>query len=227
MQITIPILEKTERDTEYSSYDQILRAKVIYGYLFKGMSHRALDSHYLGKDGNKSRGWQSMGILHCLGLTAKHKNLFDNLSLEEGINVIQNDQTQDYSLILQHLLLLKSQERPDSLDFLKQFEKAVLKSQKDSSEIRQKRLQTAVKKPSMVEVTITVFQRNPDVVAEVLTRTDGICEECKQPAPFLRKKDNSPYLEVHHRIPLASGGDDTVENAIALCPNCHRKMHFG
>lgn len=45
-------------------------------------------------------------------------------------------------------------------------------------------------------------------------------------APFLRKKDNSPYLEVHHIITLANGVDDTVENAIAVCPNCHRELHF-
>lgn len=223
MQITIPILEKTERDTEYSSYVPLLRAKVIYGYLFEGMSHRALDSHYLGKDGTKSRGWQSMGILHYLGLTAKHKKLFGDLSLEEGVDVIQKDETQDYSNILEHLLLLKSAERLDSSDYLNRFEKAVSVSQKDSSETRQHRLQNAAKKPSLLEVTTTV----PDVVAEVLVRADGVCEECKQPAPFLRKKDNSPYLEVHHRIPLASGGDDTVDNAVALCPNCHRKMHFG
>jgi len=34
-------------------------------------------------------------------------------------------------------------------------------------------------------------------------------------------------LEVHHKVPLAEGGDDTVENAIALCPNCHRHAHYG
>lgn len=55
----------------------------------------------------------------------------------------------------------------------------------------------------------------------------GICERCRKPAPFIRDNDNSPYLEVHHKIPLADGGDDTVENAIALCPNCHRQAHYG
>jgi len=48
-----------------------------------------------------------------------------------------------------------------------------------------------------------------------------------KPAPFLRKKDQSPYLEVHHMIQLADGGEDTTENAVALCPNCHRQLHFG
>ncbi|WP_442967956.1 HNH endonuclease [Rheinheimera sp.] len=36
-----------------------------------------------------------------------------------------------------------------------------------------------------------------------------------------------PYLEVHHRIPLAEKGEDTLENAIELCPNCHIQAHFG
>ncbi|WP_414449152.1 HNH endonuclease [Burkholderia sp. 22PA0099] len=49
---------------------------------------------------------------------------------------------------------------------------------------------------------------------------------CERPAPF-RRPNGSPYLEVHHRVRLADGGDDTVENAIALCPNCHREHHFG
>jgi 5-methylcytosine-specific restriction protein A len=26
-------------------------------------------------------------------------------------------------------------------------------------------------------------------------------------------------------IHLARGGPDCIDNAIALCPNCHRKMH--
>ncbi len=28
----------------------------------------------------------------------------------------------------------------------------------------------------------------------------------------------SPYLDLHHREPLAENGEDTVENAAALCP---------
>ena len=32
-------------------------------------------------------------------------------------------------------------------------------------------------------------------------------------------------MEVHHIKQLAKGGEDTLRNAVALCPNCHRKMH--
>jgi len=71
------------------------------------------------------------------------------------------------------------------------------------------------------------FIRNPNVVAEVLFRANGTCESCRQTAPFIRRTDYTPYLEVHHRTPLSENGDDSIENAIALCPNCHRKAHFG
>jgi 5-methylcytosine-specific restriction protein A len=70
------------------------------------------------------------------------------------------------------------------------------------------------------------YQRNPDVVAAVLERANGHCERCRNPAPFLRS-DGTPYLEVHHSIGLADGGPDTVANALALCPNCHRELHYG
>ncbi len=69
--------------------------------------------------------------------------------------------------------------------------------------------------------------RDPNVTAYVLQRAQGTCERCSCPAPFHRKSDGTPYLEVHHLEPLADGGADTVENACAVCPNCHREMHFG
>ena len=109
----------------------------------------------------------------------------------------------------------------------KTFQDEVKKSIADTSEARNKRLKIASKKPKKSNVTSTVYIRNPDVVAEVLKRANGVCERCHKNAPFIRKSDNTPYLEVHHKIQLAHGGDDTVENAEALCPNCHREAHFG
>jgi 5-methylcytosine-specific restriction enzyme A len=70
------------------------------------------------------------------------------------------------------------------------------------------------------------FLRDPNVIAWVLRAAEGHCEICSAPAPFLRH-DATPYLEVHHIRPLAEGGPDTVDNAVACCPNCHRNMHYG
>lgn len=76
-------------------------------------------------------------------------------------------------------------------------------------------------------VPVPQFIRDPKVVAFALKRAGGKCELCKNEAPFLSRKDGTPFLEVHHKITLASGGPDVPENTLALCPNCHRKAHYG
>lgn len=112
-------------------------------------------------------------------------------------------------------------------DIESNFNEQVNKAKNGSQEERRKRLSRANKRPRKVSTLVYVFERNPDVVAEVLSRARGYCEGCNAMAPFTRKSNQTPYLEVHHKVPLAEDGEDTVENAIALCPNCHRHRHFG
>lgn len=115
-----------------------------------------------------------------------------------------------------------------SLDFLTiDFDRQVKQSLNSSQPERLIRLQSADKYPTVIQRTVIAFNRNPDVVAETLFRANGKCERCKKAAPFLRQLDNSPYLEVHHIERLADGGEDTIDNTIALCANCHREAHFG
>ena len=59
----------------------------------------------------------------------------------------------------------------------------------------------------------------------VLDRAQGYCQLCNVPAPF-KDPDGSPYLEVHHTVPLREGGTSTPENLVALCPNCNAKMNI-
>lgn len=107
------------------------------------------------------------------------------------------------------------------------FRNEVEASERDTPERRKARLEKANKLPAKVQVTTVAYKRNPDVVVEVLHRANGRCERCQKAAPFIRKSDGTPYLEVHHKVQLAENGEDTVENAEALCPNCHREQHFG
>lgn len=78
--------------------------------------------------------------------------------------------------------------------------------------------------PAAVQAVSLQFVRDPEVKAWVLRLAQGICECCGQPAPF--SSVNGPFLEVHHVQRLADRGADTVENAIAICPNCHRRLHY-
>ena len=104
---------------------------------------------------------------------------------------------------------------------------AVAKARSLPPTARRKLLPPPGTKPKAVSVQTRVFIRDPNVIVEVLARSNRVCEGCKKPAPFSRRSDKTPHLEVHHQIRLADGGDDTVQNALALCPNCHRRLHFG
>ena len=70
-----------------------------------------------------------------------------------------------------------------------------------------------------------IYIRNSKVAAYTKIRAAGICQLCGQPAPF-KDKDGEPFLENHHLVWLSRGGTDTIDNTVALCPNCHRTMHI-
>ncbi|MDC0325675.1 HNH endonuclease [bacterium] len=73
-----------------------------------------------------------------------------------------------------------------------------------------------------------VVSQQPDrnlYVSEHAKRwAQGVCQLCMKSAPF-EDKTGKPYLESHHIVWLSRGGSDTVDNTVAVCPNCHRKIH--
>ena len=80
------------------------------------------------------------------------------------------------------------------------------------------------KKLAVYNINTKTFIRDPYVAEYVKRKANGICQLCGNPAPF-KDSNNKPYLESHHIVWLSKGGEDTIENTVALCPNCHRKMH--
>lgn len=146
---------------------------------------------------------------------------FNNTVLNAWIN-------EDSNQALDKLLSdIKNYLMPSLDDVLEDFSYRVSVSLSDSAVARKKRLENSPRKPEKIKITTFAYRRNDDVVAEVLLRAAGKCESCGSNAPFVKKADNTPYLEVHHEVPLSEDGDDTIENAIALCPNCHRECHYG
>ncbi len=115
----------------------------------------------------------------------------------------------------------------DTKDYDLTFQNEVVTAKRDLRENRLKRLSKANKTLKSVETKTKTFIRNPDVVVETLLRANGKCEYCLNEAPFKRDKDGEGFLEVHHIEFLSEGGLDTVENSVALCPNCHRMAHYG
>jgi len=74
------------------------------------------------------------------------------------------------------------------------------------------------------EVKTVYRERNQFIAEYTKNRANGICDLCGEPAPFF-DKNGKPYLESHHVITLANGGPDVIYNTVAICPNCHRKIH--
>lgn len=100
----------------------------------------------------------------------------------------------------------------------------------DFEELRTKAQEDAVEEvPDSAVTTETTKQeytRSSAVREYVLARADGICEGCGEPAPFM-SKTGDPYLHAHHIHELSDAGSDTVDTVVALCPNCHYRVHHG
>lgn len=104
------------------------------------------------------------------------------------------------------------------------------KNQKKSKRASLAQLLAKAKAASRTEVgyrnTNTKYWiRSQDIVVLAKRLADGICQLCNEHAPF-NDQFGEPYLETHHIKWLANGGSDTPENTVALCPNCHKKMHI-
>lgn len=76
-------------------------------------------------------------------------------------------------------------------------EKDVGNAMAGSAVARHARLAKAPRKPSSTARLLVEFNRNPDVVAEVLVRAGCVCVGSGNPASFTGAKDCTPYLEVH------------------------------
>jgi 5-methylcytosine-specific restriction protein A len=96
----------------------------------------------------------------------------------------------------------------------------------DARYISDEELAKRIRKSDKVPKTkqITDYIRNEYISEFAKRKAKGFCQLCEKFAPF-NDTEGNPYLESHHVIWLSRGGEDSVENVIALCPNCHAKIH--
>ncbi len=104
-------------------------------------------------------------------------------------------------------------------------DRILFEQQVDIIELCKEKTPKGQPQPTRSDKQVNLIERDPLVKAWVLQKANGICELCDSPSPFL-KSNGKPYLEVHHINHLANGGSDTISNAIAVCPNCHRALHY-
>jgi len=117
---------------------------------------------------------------------------------------------------------------------LKAIDKTLLEKNKEAihnkirklstDELKKRAQQNGRDKAGRRTVTSLAYIRDEAVSEYAKRRANGICQLCGEQAPFDDEHGN-PYLESHHIEWLSKDGPDTIDNTVALCPNCHRKMH--
>ncbi|WP_158539641.1 NUDIX domain-containing protein [Gordonibacter sp. 28C] len=109
--------------------------------------------------------------------------------------------------------------------FIKEtFEKRDRRARKKTNEELASLVSEGTGKASRRRAISEEYVRDPHVAEYAKRRAHGVCQLCGKAAPF-KRPNGEAYLECHHVEWLSRGGTDSVQNTVALCPNCHRKMH--
>lgn len=77
-----------------------------------------------------------------------------------------------------------------------------------------------------------IYDRNLNESQQAKINADWTCEYNKNHKTFISGVNNKPYVEAHHLIPMVAQIDfentiDFADNIVALCPTCHRNIHYG
>ena len=103
-----------------------------------------------------------------------------------------------------------------------------------SEEIEDEVLQTLIHEPvSLKSLKMSKSMRYPasrKIAQEALKEADFRCEFDPSHDTFISGSSGNPYVEGHHLVPLSRHENfkvslDVHSNVVALCPNCHRKIH--
>lgn len=77
-----------------------------------------------------------------------------------------------------------------------------------------------------------VFARSQSEVSKSKELSEWQCEIDRSHITFISAVTNKNFVESHHLIPMSTQSYfeysiDFADNIISLCPNCHRKIHYG
>lgn len=238
---SFPPLQPTGRGREFNQYSLSDHREVVYHYLFHGLSHRSLDKEILGLDPAYSRGFQSMSILHFLGLVDVHKHFFEGCPLEDALATLRPFTNEEAYLLIYSYLLDKAQmygedrnadygvAELDAKYWVSQF----LKDAHDRSQIESRLSFVPTSSQEFRYGTGKYYVSSPTLKEVLKCRYDFFCQICNtriyrpkwvRTLP-IKEQWNHLNADVHHIQSLAKGGSDLMENMLCLCPNCHRRFH--
>ena len=86
-------------------------------------------------------------------------------------------------------------------------------------------------KPEKIMGDRVSFKRNQEKAKKSIVLANYKCDLDQSHVSFI-SKNGKPYMEAHHLVPLSTQDYfdyslDVDANIVCLCPNCHRKLHYG
>lgn len=77
-----------------------------------------------------------------------------------------------------------------------------------------------------------VWTRSSIIREQSMEFAEYTCEINNSHESFLAEKNNKPYMESHHAVPMRlqphfKNSLDVYANIVCLCPVCHRRIHYG
>ena len=86
-------------------------------------------------------------------------------------------------------------------------------------------------KPEKIIGEKVAFKRNQETAKKSIVLANYKCNIDEWHSSFI-SKNGMPYMEAHHLVPLSTqdyfeSSLDVDANIVCLCPNCHRKLHYG
>lgn len=182
---------------------------------------RAAPSRFFPVDG------QTTSYLARLGLSSKYSNATEYQNICASVR-----QRVNKPLYMQSHDAWAANQRTPGVEAC--YQQAVLKKACSTSAATHKEPAGGVKLPRLKESGASQggYQRDPKVAAAALIEAQFQCEIDPQHPTFVSRVKGKPYVEAHHLVPLSIQARfefslDVKANVVALCPNCHRRLHHG
>jgi len=162
----------------------------------------------------------------------KFTKFLENLGIvqvDHGKYELSPEILQNYGKQIGDLSIYNRPMEPENVD-LEQFTTARASAYSDIESDDFKRQNE--REPLKIEVGTRVqYKKEPRISKTALVRAEHECAINSEHVTFAGK-DGEPYMEAHHLIPMSAQGDfdvniDRLENIVALCPTCHRAIHYG
>lgn len=78
--------------------------------------------------------------------------------------------------------------------------------------------------PQVAQRAIRTIERNGSLARLIKEQRGYACQLCSTVIP---KVSGGYYAEAHHLEAISDGGLDFSKNIIVVCPNCHKRCHYG